>query len=65
VRVSDWLPGPCLVGGVAKSKRELNDFILSGAITINGEKVINLEELKILNYNLIKRGKRNNYLLVK
>ena len=54
--------------GVVKSKREAREFIGSGAISINGEKVSDLE--KIIDdsmfiedtYIVVKKGKKNYYL---
>ena len=54
--------------GICSSKREGREFISSGAITINGEKVI--DENLIVNKNIalegkvlvIKRGKKKNYI---
>jgi len=54
--------------GIAKSKREAREFITAGAITINGEKVTELE-MTIGDSNFIedtyiiaKRGKKNYYI---
>ena len=54
--------------GVTKSKREAREFLSSGAISINGEKIDNLE--KIIDddmfidntYIIVKRGKKNYYI---
>ena len=54
--------------GIAKSKREAREFIEAGAISINGEKVTDLE--KVIDkemfiestYIVVKRGKKNNYI---
>lgn len=54
--------------GIAKSKREAREFIEAGAISINGEKVTELEkiidkEMFIENtYIVVKRGKKNYYI---
>ncbi len=54
--------------GIAKSKREAREFIEAGAISINGEKVTDLEkiidkEMFIENtYIVVKRGKKNYYI---
>jgi len=54
--------------GIAKSKREAREFITAGAITINGEKVTDLnsiidENMFIENtYIVAKRGKKNYYI---
>ena len=54
--------------GIAKSKREAREFIEGGAITINGEKVTDLntiidDNMFIENtYIIAKRGKKNYYL---
>lgn len=54
--------------GVVKSKREAREFIQNGAITINGDKVDNVEtivtdDMFIDNtYIVIKRGKKNYYI---
>lgn len=54
--------------GIVASKREGREFITSGSITINGNKIINLEttiskELAIENkYIIIRRGKKKYYL---
>jgi len=54
--------------GIAKSKREAREFIQAGAITINGEKVTDIES-KIDDcmfiedtYIIAKRGKKNYYI---
>ena len=54
--------------GIAKSKRESREFIEAGAISINGEKVTDLE--KVIDkemfiestYIVVKRGKKNYYI---
>lgn len=52
----------------ASSKREAREFITSGAISINGEKItdtnlIVIDEMFIDNtYIIIKRGKKNYYI---
>ena len=54
--------------GAVKSKREAREFIGSGAISINGEKIADLE--KIIDdsmfientYIVVKRGKKNYYI---
>ena len=54
--------------GIAKSKREAREFIEAGAISINGEKVTDLEkaidkEMFIEStYIVVKRGKKNYYI---
>jgi len=54
--------------GIAKSKREAREFIQGGAITINGEKIADLnttidDNMFIENtYIIVKRGKKNYYL---
>ena len=54
--------------GVAKSKREAREFISTGAISINGEKLTDLEtiidESKFIEnkYIVVKRGKKKYYL---
>ena len=54
--------------GIAKSKREAREFITAGAITINGEKVIDTnvtidDTMFIENtYIIVKRGKKNYYI---
>lgn len=54
--------------GAASSKREAREFILNGAISINGEKVSDINQIidnsmYIENtYIIVKRGKKNNYI---
>ena len=54
--------------GIAKSKREAREFIQAGAITINGEKVTDIESKIYDNmfiedtYIIAKRGKKNYYI---
>lgn len=54
--------------GVVKSKREAREFIQNGAITINGDKVDNIEtiitdDMFIENtYIVVKKGKKNYYI---
>ena len=54
--------------GVVKSKREAREFVSNGAISVNGEKVDNLDivisdDMFIENtYIVIKRGKKNYYI---
>ena len=54
--------------GIAKSKREAREFITGGAITINGEKITDIntnidEKLLIENtYIIARRGKKNYYI---
>jgi len=54
--------------GIVKSKREAREFIGTGAISINGEKVIDLETIiddsKFIEneYIVVKRGKKNYYI---
>ena len=54
--------------GIAKSKREAREFITGGAITINGNKVIdinaNIDRTMFIEdtYIIAKRGKKNYYL---
>ncbi|MBP3255116.1 MAG: tyrosine--tRNA ligase [Clostridia bacterium] len=54
--------------GAASSKREAREFVSNGAISVNGEKVTDLD--KVIDdsmfigdtYLVIKRGKKNNYI---
>ena len=54
--------------GIVKSKREAREFIGTGAISINGEKITNLETIiddsKFIEneYIVVKRGKKNYYI---
>ena len=54
--------------GIASSKREAREFISSGAISINGEKVTDLEKTIDQNmfientYVVVRRGKKNYYI---
>lgn len=54
--------------GAASSKREAREFINNGAISINGEKVTDInqivDESKFIEnvYIVVKRGKKNNYI---
>ena len=54
--------------GVVKSKREAREFIQNGAISINGDKIDNIEttvtdDMFIDNtYIVVKRGKKNYYI---
>ena len=54
--------------GAASSKREAREFILSGAVSINGEKITDntitiSDDMFIDNtYIIIKRGKKNYYI---
>ena len=54
--------------GIAKSKREAREFILAGAITINGEKILDInknidKEMFIEEtYIIARRGKKNYYI---
>ena len=54
--------------GIAKSKREAREFIGTGAISINGEKVTDLETViddsRFIEgeYIIVKRGKKNYYI---
>ena len=54
--------------GIAKSKREAREFIEAGAISINGEKVTNIETIidKTMfienTYIVVRRGKKNYYI---
>lgn len=54
--------------GIAKSKREAREFIEAGAISINGEKITNIEtvidkSMFIENtYIVVRRGKKNYYI---
>ncbi len=54
--------------GAAKSKREAREFIMSGAIKVNGEKntsidsILKEEDYIEKEYIIIKRGKKNYYL---
>ena len=53
---------------IVKSKREAREFIQAGAISINGEKVVNIETIINENmfientYIVVKRGKKNYYI---
>ena len=53
---------------IVKSKREAREFIQAGAISINGEKVSNIETIVNKNmfientYIVVKRGKKNYYI---
>ena len=53
---------------ICSSKREAREFISNNAISINGEKITDLEYLvsdkDYLNnkYIIIKKGKKNNYI---
>jgi tyrosyl-tRNA synthetase len=55
--------------GAASSKREAREFISNGAITVNGDKITDLEYIINENvlvkgkYIIIKRGKKNYYLI--
>ena len=54
--------------GIASSKREAREFISSGAISINGEKITDLEKTIDQNmfientYVVARRGKKNYYI---
>ena len=54
--------------GIASSKREAREFISSGAISINGEKITDLEKTIDQNmfientYVVVRRGKKNYYI---
>lgn len=54
--------------GAASSKREAREFVLNGAISINGEKITDINTIVdnsmfIENtYIVVKRGKKNNYI---
>lgn len=54
--------------GAASSKREAKEFINNGAISINGEKVTDMNKIVDNNmfienlYIVVKRGKKNNYI---
>ena len=54
--------------GVVKSKREAREFIQNGAISINGDKVDNIETIVTDDmfidgtYIVVKRGKKNYYI---
>ena len=56
-------------GGIASSKREAREWIKQGSIQVNGDKVTDLEAVLtpenalLANLTLIKKGKRNYYLL--
>ncbi len=54
-----------LVGsGLAKSKREARDFIESGAVSLGGEKITDVEaDIKFVAPAILKRGKRNAVVL--
>ena len=57
-----------IIAAIEKSKREAREFIEAGAISINGEKVTDLE--KVIDkemfiestYIVVKRGKKNYYI---
>lgn len=56
--------------GASQSKREAREFIINGAITINGEKYTDVntfinDDMFIENYLVIKRGKKNYYIASK
>lgn len=56
--------------GASQSKREAREFIINGAITINGEKYTDVfttinDDMFIYNYLIIKRGKKNYYIASK
>ena len=54
--------------GVASSKREAREFISNGAISINGEKITDINKIVDNSmfiedtYIVVKRGKKNNYI---
>ena len=54
--------------GIAKSKREAREFVSTGAISINGEKVTDIEKIVEASmfiedtYIVIRRGKKNYYI---
>ena len=54
--------------GAASSKREAREFISNGAISINGEKVTDINTIVDNSmfiedtYIVVKRGKKNNYI---
>src|SRR5690606_11267878 len=51
--------------GLAKSKREARDFIESGAVSLRGEKITDVEAAVSVNgLSILKRGKRNAVVLV-
>ena len=55
--------------GLASSKREAREFVTSGAISVNGEKVASLDYMVSKNnalyneYSVIKRGKKKYSLI--
>src|SRR5699024_4382868 len=55
--------------GIASSKREAREWIKSGSIQINGERVkeetamIDADKVLVDNLMLVKRGKRNYYVI--
>ena len=53
-------------GGITASKREAREFLSSGAILVNGL-VVHEENYHLENktYNIIRRGKKKYYLVVK
>lgn len=64
VKASADLPATLLEAGLANSKSEARNFISSGAIYINGQKIsLNEPNLLKAGSNLIKRGK-NNFAIV-
>ena len=54
--------------GAASSKREAREFIANGAISINGEKITDANQVIDENifiegtYIIVKRGKKNSYI---
>lgn len=63
-----YMAKPCVNVGAASSKREAREFVQSGAVSINGEKVTD-SAITISNgmfiddtYIIIKRGKKNYYI---
>lgn len=65
VSAGDTLVDTMIAAGLAASKREAREFIESGAVTLNGEKVSDLEmSLEATGPMILKRGKRNVVVLV-
>ena len=71
VKTGDNLLDVLISVGAASSKREAREFISNGAVSINGEKVTDLEytikdrDFLAATYIIIRRGKKNYYLGIK
>ena len=71
IKVNENLLDVLINVGAATSKREAREFVTNGAVSINGEKVTDLEynvgESDFLDqtYLIIRRGKKNYYLGIK